>query len=41
MSPLALLAACVLSGQVPAEDVPRLCAETPGLADLIDTGREP
>jgi len=35
MSALELLAACILSGQVPHEDVPRLCAEHPGLAALL------
>jgi hypothetical protein len=35
MSNLELLAACILSGQVPAEDVPSLCGEHPGLAELL------
>jgi hypothetical protein len=32
---LELLAACILSGQVEAADVVRLCAEHPGLAELL------
>lgn len=35
MTELELLAACILSGQVPAEDVPSLCDGHPGLAALI------
>lgn len=30
-----LLAECILSEQVPAEAVPSLCADYPGLADLL------
>lgn len=35
MTPLEVLAACILSGQVPEHIVPSLCAEHPGLAELL------
>lgn len=35
MTDLELLAACILSGQVPAEDVPMMCRDNPGLVDLL------
>jgi len=35
MSALEALALCILSGQVPEHLVPSLCAEHPGLAELL------
>lgn len=35
MTNLELLAACILSGQVPSEDVPALCNKYPGLEALL------
>lgn len=32
---LSLLLACIMSDQVPAPDVVRLCGEVPGLADAL------
>jgi hypothetical protein len=35
MSDLKALAVCVKSGQVPDETVPKLCAEVPGLREVL------
>lgn len=35
MTDIQLLAECILSEQVPAEEVPALCEKNPGLAELL------